>query len=71
MKAAYKGAAGSERNARAMSVEEFLRLAEEAERKAKATTDPVAKRLWHSVAEEWREAEKCTRAADGGTPRKD
>jgi hypothetical protein len=53
-----------------MSLEEFLRLAEEAEGKAKATTDPIAKRLWHSVAEEWREAEKSARVAGDGMPHK-
>jgi hypothetical protein len=40
------------------TADEFRRLAEEAEAKAKATNDPAAQSLWESVADEWHEAEK-------------
>jgi hypothetical protein len=49
------------------SAEELARLAAEAEAKAADTDDPVAKRLWTSVADEWHEAEKSARAAECGS----
>jgi hypothetical protein len=47
------------------TADEFRRLAEEAEAKAKATNDPAAQSLWESVADEWHEAEKAQRAVEG------
>ncbi len=47
--------------------DEFAHLAEDAERKANASTDPVAKRLWEAVATEWRDAENSARRQACGT----
>ncbi len=51
-----------------MSVEEFLRLAGEAEQKTKPRQILSQSDFGHSVAEEWREPEKSARAAGGWIP---
>ena len=51
------------------TADDFRRLAEEADVKANAAGDPVAQSLWKNVAEEWREAEKAQRVAEGWKPK--
>jgi hypothetical protein len=35
--------------------EEYRRKAEDAEKNSEKTSDVVAKRMWHEVAEQWRD----------------